>query len=294
MVQVTAEYAASMVPARKPDAHKGELGHLLVVAGSVGFTGAAHLTCEGALRSGVGLVTLGVPRSLNAVMEVKTTEAMTLPLPETDAQSISPDAVEAINAFQERATAVAVGPGLSTHPDTAEAVRSLLPALTVPMVVDADGLNALAQHVELVAELRAEAVLTPHPGEMSRLTGMPTSEIQANREKVALNHAQEWGCTVVLKGAGTVVASPAGDVAVNTTGNSGLASGGSGDVLTGLIGGLLAQRLDPWSAATLGVYVHGSAGDIAAETLTPQGMTALDVVYALPAAWRMLLEEDQG
>lgn len=283
-----------MAPVRKSDAHKGEFGHLFVVAGSVGFTGAAHLTCEGALRSGVGLVTLGVPRSLNAVMEVKTTEAMTLPLPETDAQTISPDAVEAIKAFQERATALAVGPGLSTHPATVEAVHSLLSALTIPVVVDADGLNALAQRVGLVAELGVEAVLTPHPGEMARLTGVPTPEIQANRDKIALKCAQEWGCTVVLKGAGTVVASPAGDVAVNTTGNSGLASGGSGDVLTGLIGGLLAQGLDAWSAASLGVYLHGLAGDIAAEELTPQGMTALDVVHALPSAWHMLLEEAQG
>jgi len=282
---------AGLVPARPADAHKGRFGHLLVLAGSPGFTGAAALVCESALRSGAGLVTLGIPEPLAPVMEVKTTEAMTLALPATSAGTLAQGARSGIETFLSRATALAVGPGISTNTETAALVRGLLPAVEVPQVIDADGLTCLCMDGQGVSGLPPDTVLTPHPGEMSRLTGIPTKEIQSRREEVALRFAVEWGVVVALKGYQTVVASPDGAVAVIATGNSGMATGGTGDVLTGIIGGLLAQGMSPWDAVRLGVYLHGLAGDIAADAFTPQAMIAGDMVGCMADAWRQLVGE---
>lgn len=288
------EYVASLIPDRPADAHKGVFGHLFIVAGSPGFTGAASLACEGALRSGVGLVTLGVPKSLNSIMEAKTTEAMTLPLPETKQHTLSCAAVEPALKFAETCSALALGPGISREEDTERFVHRFMEKTELPAVVDADGLNALADNLGVLEARTAPTVLTPHPGEMSRLIGRPTSDVQHDRQGCALAFAKDRNVVLVLKGAGTVIASPDGDVAVNNTGGTGLACGGTGDVLTGLIGGLLAQGVAPWDSAVVGVYLHGLAGDLAAEERTERGMVAGDVVRALPAAWKHVTREGHG
>lgn len=291
---ITREYVASLIPHRREDAHKGVFGHLFIIAGSPGLTGAAALACEGALRSGVGLVTLGLPESLNSIMEVKVTEAMTLPLPETAQHTLSRGAVEPALKFSEKCSAVALGPGISRESETGRFTHRLLEQVELPVLVDADGLNALVDNLDVLKERAAATILTPHPGEMSSLTGRPTADVQADRRDCALAFAQEWNAMVVLKGAGTVVASPNGDAVINTTGGSGLASGGTGDVLTGLIGGLLAQGLPAWDSAVIGVYLHGLAGDLASEEFTEWGMVAGDVVGALPSAWKHVTGECRG
>ena len=277
---------AELVPVRPNDAHKARFGHLLILARSPGFTGAAALACEAALRSGAGLVTLGVPEPLAHVMEIKTTEAMTLALPATEDGTFAESARPEIDEFLSRATALAVGPGVSTNPSTVALLKDLVHAVEVPQVIDADGLNCLSADRDAVRRLPADTVLTPHPGEMSRLTDMSAADVQSDRVGVARNSAADWGVTVVLKGYQTVIAAPDGSVAVCPTGNSGMATGGTGDVLTGLIGGLLAQGSVPWDAGRLGVYLHGLAGDVAARALTPQAMIASDMLEYLPNAWR--------
>jgi NAD(P)H-hydrate epimerase len=291
---ITREYVRTRIPRRPPDAHKGVFGHLFVLAGSPGFTGAASLACDGALKSGVGLVTLGIPASLNPIMEVKTTEAMTYPLPETREHTLSPAAVQSALEFARRCSALALGPGMSRNRETESFVHQFLEKADVPAVVDADGLNALAAHLEALHARKAPTILTPHPGEMSRLTGKSTADIQRDRERSAVELAQRWNVFVVLKGRSTIIASPDGEAVVNTTGGSGLARGGTGDVLTGLIGGFLAQRISPWDAAVLGVYLHGLAGDLAAKKHTEWGMIASDIVQTLPEAWKYITEERDG
>lgn len=285
---ISREYVASLIPQRPPDAHKGVFGHVFIIAGSPGFTGAASLACAGALRSGVGLVTLGVPDSLNPIMEAKTTEAMTLPLPETGQHTLSPAAVEPAVEFAKKCSAIALGPGISRDKETESFVHSFLGQVELPVVIDADGLNALAANTDVIKARPGPTVLTPHPGEMSRLIGKPTADIQRDRQGCAVEFAREWNVVLVLKGSGTVVASPGGDALTNTTGGSGMASGGAGDVLTGLIGGLLAQGVQTSDSAVIGVYLHGLAGDIAAQTCTEWGMVASDIVRALPAAWKLI------
>jgi hydroxyethylthiazole kinase-like uncharacterized protein yjeF len=283
--------ARELVPPRPEDAHKGRFGHLLVVAGSPGFTGAAALACEAGLRSGAGLVTLGIPQPLASIMAAKTMESMILALPATVESTLSMDAKKPIESFLSRATALAIGPGISTHPETADLLIEMLPTVPVPQVIDADGLNCLSRDPDALGRLPAETVLTPHPGEMARLTGLSTAEVQENRIDVARRWAGTWGVVVVLKGHRTVIAGPGGAVAVNSTGNSGMATGGSGDVLTGLLGGLLAQGMSPWDAARLAVYLHGLAGDIAADDLTPEAMIAGDMLISIADAWRHLHDE---
>lgn len=279
---------AALVPDRPEDGHKGVFGHLFVVAGSPGFTGAAALACESGLRSGVGLVTLGVPQPLSSVMAIKTTESMTLALPATVESTLAIEAQNPIESFLSKATALAIGPGIGTYPETSKLLIKMLPGVRVPQVIDADGLNCLGKEPSVLENLSRNTVLTPHPGEMANLTGLSTAEIQGKRVDIARKWAEKWGVTVVLKGYRTVIAGLGGGVAVNSTGNSGMATGGTGDVLTGLVGGLLAQGMSPWDAARLGVYLHGLAGDIAAEVLTPESMIAGDIVESLPDAWRRL------
>jgi NAD(P)H-hydrate epimerase len=267
---------------------------VFIVAGSPGFTGAASLACDGALRSGAGLVTAGVPESLNPIMEVKTTEAMTLPLPETRRHTLSRGAVEPAVEFANKCSAVALGPGISRDKEVESFVHEFLKKIELPVVVDADGLNALATSIDVVKARQASTVLTPHPGEMSRLIGKPAVDVQQDRRGCAVEFAREYDVVLVLKGHGTVVASPSGEALTNPTGGSGMASGGAGDVLTGLIGGLLAQGLSAWDSAVVGVYLHGLAGDIASETCTERGMVASDIVRALPPAWKRIAEDRDG
>lgn len=285
--RITREEAGSLA-VRPFDAHKGTFGHLLVVAGSVGKTGAACMTAEGALRAGTGLVTVASPSSLNPVLAMKLTEAMTVPLPETMEQSISLKARRRLKELSARVSAMAVGPGLSTHPETAQLVRDLVKGAEIPLVIDADGINAIAVNPEVLREARTTLVLTPHPGEMGRLTGLTSSDVQRNRLEVAEEFARKYGVVLVLKGAGTVVACPDGSVYVNSTGNPGMATAGTGDVLCGVIAGLAAQGMDPARAARLGVFLHGLAGDMTAAEVGEVGMIATDLMARLPAAIRSL------
>lgn len=288
MIELDVEFTRNLLPERPAEAHKGTFGHLFVIAGSRGFTGAARLACEAAARSGAGLVTLGVPRPLADCMAAALTETMTLPLPSTDAESLSEEAAEPALAFVQGKQAVVLGPGLSQHPSTFAFVAAFVKKCPVPLLADADGLNTLAAHPDVPPGISAPFVITPHPGEMARLLQTSSEEVQRDRETAAREAAKRFRCVAVLKGHRTIIATPDGKLHINTTGNSGLAKGGTGDVLAGLIGGLMAQGLSGLDAAILGVYLHGLAGDRAAAAKTSRGMTAMDVVHALPEAWRML------
>jgi NAD(P)H-hydrate epimerase len=281
----------SLLPSRPFAGHKGTFGHLVVLAGSEGKTGAAALTSTGGLRSGAGLVTLGIPASLNDILEVKITEAMTLPLPEAIGdRALGMKALEPLQNFLEQKTALALGPGLGTHPETQELVRHLARHLALPLVIDADGVNALAGAPELLKDAAGPRVLTPHPGEMARFLGITPQEVQADRLGTGRKAAAATGAVVVLKGAQTLVADPRGRVSINSTGNPALAGGGTGDVLTGLIGGFLAQKLTPWDAARLGVYLHGLAADHWVAQNGPRGLIAGDLLAVFPKAMNEFMQ----
>jgi NAD(P)H-hydrate epimerase len=250
----------------------------------VGFSGAAALCAMGALRAGAGLVTLGIPQSLYLPLAAKLTEAMFRPLPETKEGSLSLQGLADIASAVETMDACAIGPGLSQHPQTKELVRQLLPKIVKPLVLDADGLNALAEDVKLLKKLSLPIILTPHPGEMARLTRLSPEEVQRDRERLAKAFATTYRVIVVLKGHHTVVANVDGSVFINETGNPGMASGGCGDVLTGVIAGLLGQKLQPFDAARLGVYLHGLAGDLVASDRGQIGLLASDVADRIPKA----------
>jgi ADP-dependent NAD(P)H-hydrate dehydratase / NAD(P)H-hydrate epimerase len=282
---------AALLPPRPADAHKGRYGHLLVVAGSLGKTGAAVLACRGALRSGTGLVTCAVPATQQPVVAAHLAEAMTEALPETAAQTLSRKALDRLLELTARMDAVAVGPGAGLEPETQGVLRELALAAERPMVIDADALTALAGHLGDLRQARGPRVLTPHPGEAGRLLGVATAEVQADRIGSARRLAEVSGAWVALKGAATVVAGPGLDalVTLNPTGNPAMATGGTGDVLTGVTGGLLAQGLAPASALRAAVYLHGLAGDIVAAGRGPVGLLAGDLAEALPAAVGRLL-----
>jgi hydroxyethylthiazole kinase-like uncharacterized protein yjeF len=283
------EDAAAAFPRRPRGAHKGDFGHVLVVAGSIGKAGAAALAAGGALRGGAGLVTVATPAPCLPTVAAARAEAMTVPVDATPAGAFSEDALAMLLELASARDAVVLGPGIGREPATRRLVRAFVRACPVPIVVDADGLDAVAPSSagdrEGLAALRrgAPTVLTPHPGEMARLTGKPTSEVQASRPETALALARETGAVVVLKGERTVVADPVGRAAVCPAGNPGMATGGTGDVLAGLVGALLARH-GALLAATAAVVVHARAGDLAARRSGEDGMTAGDVVEALPAA----------
>jgi len=277
-----------LLPKRPEEGHKGTFGHVFILAGSRGFTGAALLACEAAGRSGVGLVTLGIPYPLADIVAAALLETMTLRLPSTEHEGFSHESLEAALAFADDKQAVVLGPGLSRQPETAAFVHDFAARCPVPLLIDADGLNALSDNASVLCERTAPTVITPHPGEMARLIGKPTSVVQADREGTAKRLAQELKAIVVLKGRHSIIADPGSYLAINPTGNHGMATGGTGDVLSGLLGGLLAQGIEPFDAACLGVWMHGRAGDIAAERMTARGMIARDVISALPDVWREL------
>jgi len=276
-----ADIARTLVP-RPPEAHKGTTGHLLIVSGSTGKTGAAAMTAVSAVRSGAGLVTLGIPQSLNAVVETLVLEAMTVPLPEGRPGFIGESAFDDIMDQLTGKRCLALGPGIGTEPETVRLVHRLVQSSRVPMVIDADGLNAIAGYTQLLKETDAPIVLTPHPGEMARLLDTTPKEIQNDRIGAARGFASDFGVHVVLKGARTVIAHPDGTVHVNPTGNPGMATGGMGDVLTGVIAGLITQGYPPGSAACTGVYLHGAAADTQAEKIGPVGFLAGEVMNGVP------------
>ncbi|BBB92291.1 MAG TPA: NAD(P)H-hydrate dehydratase [Methylomusa anaerophila] len=280
---ITLNLARALFPKRNPTAHKGVSGRVGVIAGSVGLSGAAAMASMGALRAGAGLVTLGIPAGLNAIMEIKLTEVMTAPLPETEKGGLSHESLSAIVEMTKDSNVLAVGPGLGREDETAATVRGIISTAQCPLVIDADGINALEGYTSILSDCIALPVMTPHPGELTRLTGLSILDINRDRMQVARRFAAEWGCILILKGAATVVAFPDGEIFINTTGNAGMATGGTGDVLTGIIAGLIAQGISSHDAAILGVFVHGFAGDMAAQS-GMIGLVAGDLLNALPAA----------
>ncbi|GEJ57179.1 bifunctional NAD(P)H-hydrate repair enzyme [Anaeromyxobacter diazotrophicus] len=280
---LTEEEARALVPPRPPEAHKGDAGRLLVVAGSPGKSGAAHLALAGALRGGAGLVTLAARAEVLPFALAGRPEAMSLALPGEG--PLGPGDLEALLAAAHGMDAVVIGPGIPRGPETAAALHAFLARARLPAVLDADALNALAERPDLLAALPAPVVLTPHPGEMARLAGTTIAEVQRDRLAVAAARARAWGCAVVLKGARTVVAAPSGAPAIVPAGNPGLATGGTGDVLAGLTGALLAGHLPPFDAARAAAFAHALAGDLCAARLGQRGLLASDVAGALGEVW---------
>ncbi len=282
------ETVGLFVQPRQPESHKGRFGHLVVLAGARGKSGAALLAASASLRIGTGLVTLAGPESLIPVFSSVLLEAMTLGLPERADGSLRMASRAPYTAALQDRTAIAFGPGIGVSADTLKLTRWLLKNTEMPLLIDADGLNCVAAQPDMLGEASQPVVLTPHPGEMARLTGTSTAEVQVDRLDVARSFASHSGCYVVLKGARTVIAAPDGWAWINPTGNPGMASGGMGDVLAGIIGGLLAQGYRPAEACQLGVFVHGSAGDLAAQELGPVGILARDVIDRLPRSLQSL------
>ncbi|MCD6363782.1 MAG: NAD(P)H-hydrate dehydratase [Synergistetes bacterium] len=270
---------------RDPQSHKGDFGRVLVIAGSRGFTGASALASMAALRIGAGLVYLAVPESLNDIMEVKLTEVITIPVSDSGGAFDIRSLLE-LREHLERSDVIVLGPGIGTSPPTKTFVWKLLEEAKKPMVIDADGLNCLVGHLDLLRNYASNLVITPHPGEMARLIGVKSYQVQEDRIGIAERFAQEYGTTVVLKGARTIIASPDGRTFINPTGNPGMATGGTGDVLTGMIGGLIAQGLDPVDASCVAAFIHGLSGDIASMKKGEIPLVASDLLEAIPNALR--------
>lgn len=274
---------------RDPNSHKGSYGHVLVLAGSRGKGGAAGLTALAVLRAGAGLCTLALPDSSQKAFEVHPMEVMTVPLPETANGTLSLKAKESILDLLEGKSVVAIGPGISTDAETVALIGELLPLIKCPLVLDADALNALSLHKNWLKELPPETVLTPHPKEMSRLTGVPTAEIQKKRIATTSKFSSEYSLTLVLKGSPSLIGLDNGSIVINTTGNAGMATGGSGDVLTGIIAGLLAQGLSSSQASIAGTYIHGQAGDHFTESESQTTLIAGDLLRCLPETLKRIL-----
>jgi hydroxyethylthiazole kinase-like uncharacterized protein yjeF len=276
---------------RKRDTHKGTYGHLLIFAGSLGKSGAAALAGRAALRTGAGLVTVATAAGVLPSIARSMAELMTEPLAETEARTIDASGLPRALALLKGKDAVLVGPGLTTHPSTAEFVSGLLPKIQVPCVIDADGLNILASRLDVLDRLDAPTVLTPHPGEFARLSGRTIAEVLRHRLEILPEFAMRHEAIVVLKGYRTLIALPDGRVFVNPTGNPGMATGGTGDVLGGMIGSQLAQRNDLLGAVLSAVYAHGLAGDVAAERLGEKSLVAGDLIRYLAPAMKELAGE---
>ncbi len=277
---------AALLADRTPDGHKGTYGHALIVGGSVGKSGAVAMAGTSALRSGAGLSTIATPRSVLPMVAAFTPEIMTEPLAETTAGTIAPESRDQVERVLEGIDVVALGPGIGRDPATVSFVQQFVEDCKVPLVIDADGLNAFDGQTEKLNGATRPLVLTPHPGEMSRLTGLSTAEVQKDRLGVARRFAAEHACIVVLKGHRTLIALPDGTTWVNTTGNAGMATGGTGDVLTGIVAGLMAQTKDIAMAVRAAVYLHGLAGDVAREKVGEASLIAGDLITYLPEAFK--------
>lgn len=283
MQAITFDTIQPLIPYRTPDSHKGNYGHAFLVAGSKGMAGASILAAQACLRCGVGLLTLCVPECNRGIMQCAVPEGMAL--------VCGNEHLDRIPEVTERCTALAIGPGLGRDTETEKILTQMLcPERALPAaVLDADALTLLSTHPEVLQTADSETLLTPHTGEFARLLQPFGIQVNAHkREEQALFLARQLGVHVILKGPATVVAAPDGRVAINTTGNAGMATGGSGDVLTGILLALRAQHLSAWDAARLGVWIHGHAGDLAAEALGQTAMTSADIVRHLPSAWKTL------
>jgi len=283
---LTAADAAALVPWRDPQAHKGTCGHVLIIAGARGHSGAAVMASQAAARGGAGLTTLAGPESLNGIFCAAAPEVMTAAWSEQDGhiRFVAAD----VEAALVGKSAVVVGPGLGTHRDAGDLIRFLLARCTAPIVLDADALTLVARDLQLLRQTQASLILTPHPGEMARLLDCDVAAVQGDRIGTARRFAQAHDVIVVLKGARTIVATPDGQLVINSTGNPGMATGGMGDVLAGLIGALLAQRVSPRAAAALAVYLHGEIGDHLSERRGPIGFLASDIAAGLPEGYARL------
>ena len=276
MENLNHETVLEILPDRDPFAHKGKFGKILLLCGSEGYTGAAALASMGALRSGAGLVFLGVPRSIYAIEAVKLTEAIVFPLPDEDGK-LSADAIAEILERLPKMDAVLAGPGLGQSRGVYEVVKTVLEQADCPVVLDADGINVVSRHMDILRGRTAPTILTPHDGEFARLGGV----IGENRVAAAEQMAKDLGCIMLLKGHRTVITD--GDTTyLNCTGNPGMAVGGSGDVLAGIIVSLLGQGIDPLRAAACGAWLHGAAGDLCAAEMGQYGMLPTDMLSCLP------------
>ena len=290
---LTENRAKDTLPLRPLNANKGTFGKVLAVAGSANYTGAAYLACSGAMRAGAGLVTMAIPVNLQPVLACKLNEVTYLPLPESDRAVVSGEASTIVLSSLNGYTALLIGCGLGQHDMTVNFTKEILfgNKPVMPLVIDADALNIVAKTADWNQKLIMDAILTPHPGEMSRLTSVPVEEIQSDRIGTAMRFAKKWGKTVVLKGAYTVIASADGRCRVSPFANPGLASAGTGDVLAGVIAGLAAQGLDNFDAACLGVWLHARAGEAVKSELGDTGMLASDLLPEIPKAIKGLKEK---
>ncbi len=276
------EFVSQLMPERYTNSNKGNYGKILVVAGSRGMTGAACLTGGAALRTGSGLVYMAAPLSLLPVYAGALIEALTIPLEDANKGYITKESVCEILSRLEGVDVAAVGPGLSIGDETKDVVFSIIKSSKVPIVLDADGINLLAKDLSVLRNLRAQIVITPHPGEMARLLGVGVKEVQSDRINIARSFSKKWGVITVLKGSRTIIASPEGEIYINATGNAGMSTGGSGDVLTGIIASLIGQGVKPLDAAVAGVYLHGLCGDNVAKRKGEHGLIAGDLVQEIP------------
>ena len=285
--QITDDSFRRPFPPRKKSSHKGSFGRLLNIAGSLCYNGAAALSTSAALRSGVGLCTLAAPISCMKIIAASVNTATFIPLPETDEGFAAGNSHEKIADILPKMNAVTIGCGLGNSENTRILTEFVIRNADCPLLIDADGINSIAANINVLKERRGKTVLTPHPLEFSRISGLSVEEIQRHRLETAKAFAREYGVTLVLKGANTVIASESGEAYVNTCGNAGLARGGSGDVLTGIIGAMLAQGIEPMKAAVSGVYCHALASDILADRLPPECMLPTDVISVLPEVYRI-------
>ncbi len=276
MFELTQKDVLALLPDRKKDSHKGDYGKVLLLCGSRGYTGAAALAAMGALRSGAGLVYLAVPESIYEIEAVKLTEPVVLPLPDADGM-LSELAVPTVKQMLSRMDGVLIGPGLGQSQGALSVLKAVLDHSACPVVVDADGINLISAHKDLLRGRKAATILTPHEGEFQRLAG----PIWTCRETAAVGLSTEFGCVVVLKGHGTVITDGT-QTYRNPTGNPGMAVGGSGDVLAGIIVSLVGQGLSPIDAAAAGAWIHGAAGDICASEIGQYGMLSTDMLQVLP------------
>lgn len=274
---------------RPDDSNKGTLGSLLCICGSYGMAGAAIMAGKAALRCGIGLLKIAVPKSIYPVCATNILESVYYPLEETSNGVISSKNTDFLLEMCEKSSAVVIGCGLSVCDDTKNLVQSVITNCEKPLVIDADALNCICNKPEILKNLKVPAIITPHPGEMARLLHSTPKTVNLNRENTAIDFAKKFGVVTVLKGAGTIIASPDGEVYINHTGNSGMATGGSGDVLSGIIGSLLAQGAAPINAAAAGVFLHGTIGDLAAEKLGKISMLPTDMIDMIPTAYLKLM-----
>lgn len=275
------------LPPRPEDSNKGSFGTLLSVCGSYGMAGAAIMAGRSALKCGLGLLKCALPKSIYPIAAAQLLESVFLPLDETPDGKISGKELDRLLIETQKSTAVLIGCGLSVCADTKAVVEGFIRECEKPVVLDADALNCICENPEILKQAKSEIIITPHPGEMGRLVKKTAAEINSNRAETAADFAQKYGVVTVLKGSGTIIASPDGKILLNQTGNCGMATGGSGDVLAGMTGAILAQGAKPFEAASAAVYLHGKAGDLAAEKYDKISMLPTDIIECIHLCFRL-------